>query len=131
MNVMGMVCPRKGEFFAIETSHSDFETFQAFLDEANKPITFQRSKNILILDNATWHHRKTTNWNGWQPMYLPPYSPDLNPIERIWLKMKSRWFNHYVCKDVDQLIERLDKAILDIIDNPEQTQKTASIGTLF
>ena len=131
MNVMGMVCPRTGEFFAIETSHSDFETFQAFLDEANKTITFQRSKNILILDNATWHRRKTTNWNGWQPMYLPPYSPDLNPIERIWLKMKSRWFNHYVCKDVDQLIERLDKAILDIIDNPKRTQKTASIGTLF
>ena len=131
MNVMGMVCPRTEEFFAIETSHSDFETFQAFLDEASKTITFQRSKNILILDNAIWHRRKTTNWNGWQPMYLPPYSPDLNPIERIWLIMKSRWFNHYVCKNVDHLIERLDKAILDVIDNPKQTQKTASIGTLF
>lgn len=45
--------------------------------------------------------------------------------------MKSRWFNHYVCKNVDQLIERLDKAILDVIDNPKQTQKTASIRTLF
>jgi len=48
MNVMGMVCPRTEEFFAIETSHSDFETFQALLDEANKTITFQKSKNILI-----------------------------------------------------------------------------------
>ena len=131
MNAMGMVCPRTGEFFAIEASHSDSETFQAFLDEAPKMIHFQRKQNILILDNASWHRRKSTNWQGWQPMYLPPYSPDLNPIERIWLVMKSRWFNHYVCKNVDELIDRLDQAILDVINNPNQTQKTASIGTLF
>lgn len=131
MNVMGMVGPRTGEFFAIEASHSDFETFQAFLDEAAKMIDFQRTRNILILDNATWHRRKTLRWNGWQPMYLPPYSPDLNPIERIWLVMKANWFNHYVCKNVDQLIDRLDKAILEVIDNPNMTKKTASIGTLI
>lgn len=131
MNVMGMVCPRTGEFFAIETSHSDSETFQAFLDEANKSIVFQRPRNILILDNASWHKRKLTNWRGWKPKYLPPYSPDLNPIERIWLVMKARWFNNHVCKNVDQLIDRLDQAILDVINNPEHTQKTAAIGTLF
>ena len=131
MNVMGMVCPRTGEFFAIETSHSDSETFQAFLDEADKCIELQRPRNILILDNASWHKRKSTNWQGWKPMYLPPYSPDLNPIERIWLIMKARWFNNHVCKNVDQLIERLDQAILDVINNPNQIQKTAAIGKLF
>lgn len=131
MNVMGMVCPRTGEFFAIETSHSDSETFQAFLDEADKSIELRRPRNVLILDNASWHKRKATNWKGWEPMYLPPYSPDLNPIERIWLIMKAKWFNNYVCRNVDQLIDRLDQAILDVIDNPEQTLKTAAIGTLF
>jgi transposase len=64
-------------------------------------------------------------------MYLPPYSPDLNPIERIWLTMKARWFNNYVCKNVDQLIDRLGQAILNVINNPDQIQQTASIGTLF
>jgi len=131
MNVIGMVCPRTGEFFAIETSHSDSETFQAFLDEANRFIGFQKRRNILILDNASWHRRKSMQWHGWKPMYLPPYSPDLNVIERIWLIMKARWFNNYVCRNIDQLIERLDKAILDVINNPKQTQKTAAIGTLF
>jgi len=131
MNVMGMVCPRNGEFFAIETSHSDSETFQAFLDEAVRFIEFQRPKNILIVDNASWHRRKTINWHGWEPMYLPPYSPDLNPIERIWLVMKAQWFNNYVCRNIDQLIDRLDKAILDVINHPEHTKKTAAIGTLI
>jgi len=34
MNVIGMVCPRTGQFFAIEASHSDWATYQAFLDES-------------------------------------------------------------------------------------------------
>jgi len=131
MNVMGMVCPRTGEFFAIETSHSDTETFQAFLHEANQHIDFKRPYNILVLDNASWHKKKTLNFFGWNPKFLPPYSPDFNPIERIWNTMKARWFNNYVCRDLQQLIDRLDQAILDVIDNPKRTQKTASIGTLI
>ena len=87
--------------------------------------------NILIIDNGSWHKRKTTNWHSWQPMYLPPYWPDLNPIERIWLTMKAHGFNNYVCKSEEKLLERLDQPILDVIDNPEKTQQTTAIGTLF
>jgi transposase len=131
MNVMGMICPRTGEFFAIEASHSDAETFQAFLKEAGHTIKFTRSKNILILDNASWHKKKRLEFYGWKPKFLPPYSPDFNPIERIWNTMKANWFNNHVCKTVQALIDRLDQAILDVIDNPERNQKTASIGNLF
>lgn len=131
MNVIGMVCPRTGQFFAIEASHSDSVTYQAFLNEASKTVSFQRTTNVLIMDNASWHKRKSTRWHEWQPKYLPPYSPDLNPIERIWLKMKARWFNNHVCKNEEKLMDRLDQAILDIINNPKKTQKTTAIGTLF
>jgi len=63
-------------------------------------------------------------------MYLPPYSPDLNPIERIWLTMKARWFNNHVCKNEEKLLERLVQAI-DVIDNPNKPGSTTDIGTLF
>jgi len=43
INVSGMVCPRSAEFFAIEASHSDSATYQAFLDQADKSISFQRT----------------------------------------------------------------------------------------
>jgi hypothetical protein len=56
--------------------------------------SFQTTTHILIMDNATWHRRKATHWLRWQPKYLPPYSPDLNPIERIWLAINARWFNN-------------------------------------
>jgi len=64
-------------------------------------------------------------------MYLPPDWPDINPIERIWLVMKAGWFNIYVCKTEEKLLERLDQAILDVIDSPEKTQQTTAIGKLF
>ena len=47
INVIDMVCPRSAEFFAIEPSHSDSATYQAFLDEADKSILFQRTTNIM------------------------------------------------------------------------------------
>jgi transposase len=64
-------------------------------------------------------------------MYLPPYSPDFNPIKRIWLTIKARWFNDHVCRNEEKLLERLDQAIFDGIDNPDKTQQTTAIGTLF
>lgn len=131
MNVIGMVCPRTGEFFAIEASHSDSYTFQAFLDQAEKFIDLKRPKNILILDNASWHRKKSNHWHGWKPKFLPPYSPDLNPIERIWLVMKANYFNNYISKSVAQLIERLDEALLSLINNPNNVKSTTNIGTLF
>jgi len=42
------------------------------------------------------------------------YSPHLNPIERIWLTMKARWFHNHACKNEEKLLERLYQAILDL-----------------
>jgi transposase len=126
LSVIGMVCPRTGEFFAIEASHCDTEIFQDFLDDAARTITPTRQRNILIVDNASWHKRKSLNWHFFEPLYLPPYSPDLNPIERFWLIMKFTWFANIHCKDRQALIARTDLALLDLINNPDRNAKTAA-----
>lgn len=131
MNVIGMVCPRTGEFFALEVSHVDTDMFQAFLDEAARTIQPARKRNIIILDNASWHHNSRLNWHHFEPLFLPPYSPDLNPIERLWLTIKAKWFNHFHAPTQEALIQRLDQALLDVIHNPLATQSTVSMRTLF
>jgi transposase len=62
-------------------------------------------------------------------LYLPPYSPDLNPIERLWLLIKAEWFADFVAKSRDDLIERLDKALVWAIDRGTQNAITCSIKT--
>jgi transposase len=126
LNILGTVCPRNGEFFAIEASHCDTEVFQVFLDEAAQSITPSRKRNILILDNASWHKRKSLNWHFFEPVYLPPYSPDFNPIERIWLLMKGEHFANIHCRNKAALIERADKALCDLMDNPTKVVSAAT-----
>ena len=52
--------------------------------------------NIIILDNATFHKKSVlpdlAKRHGCEVLFLPPYSPDLNPIEKrwAWLKRKLR-----------------------------------------
>lgn len=129
MNVMGIIGPRTGEFYALEFTHSDSECFQAFLNHANNDLKFQRRRNILICDNASWHKSKTLEWGQFEPLYLPPYSPDLNPIERLWLLIKAYWFTDFIAKTREQLIERIDKALLWVMARRNDNQITCSITT--
>lgn len=129
MNIAGMIAPRTGECFALQMSHSDKECFQAFLDEANRHVALTRNRNLLIMDNASWHKCKDLNWGGFEPVYLPPYSPDLNPIERLWLIIKANWFYDFIAKDIDQLIARIDKALLWAFDRTSENQTTCRIKT--
>jgi transposase len=126
LNILGTVCPRIGEFFAIEASHCDTDVFQVFLDEAAKSIIPARKRNIIILDNASWHKRKSLNWHFFEPLYLPPYSPDFNPIERIWLIMKADYFLNLHCKNRAALIERADYALCELMENPKKVASAAT-----
>lgn len=52
-----------------------------------------RKGDVVIMDNSSVHKMKIVRSNiedcGAEVLYLPPYSPDLNPIELMWSKMKA------------------------------------------
>ena len=131
MSVTGMVCPRTGEFYALMFSHTDTQVYQIFLDHANQDIQLQRKRNILVCDNASWHKSASLNWGTFERLFLPPYSPDLNPIEKLWLIMKAEWFSDFVAKDTDQLIDRLCQALNWVVDRKTGNKKTCAIRTKF
>jgi transposase len=41
---------------------------------------------------------------------LPPYSPELNPVERVWLYLRERHLSHRLLDDYDQIVEALCSA---------------------
>jgi len=126
-NVCGMVCPRTGEAFLLEFSHNDSEVFQVFLDEANRTVALERPRQVLIMDNASWHHAKRIRWGRFEPKYLPAYSPDLNPIERLWLVVKAEWFKDYACKTREALSDRVCEALRWLMSRQEANVQTCRI----
>ena len=129
MNVCGTACPRTGEFYALAFTHSDSETFQIFLDHANEDLRFERPRQVLVLGNASWHHRKSLRWGRFEAVYLPPYSPDFNPIERLWLLMKAEWFTAFSTDKRDVLVARLDKVLAWLINRRDGNLRTCAIPT--
>jgi transposase len=127
MNVTGLVGPRSGQFYALEFTHSDSEVFQVFLDHANQDVKLERPRNIIICDNASWHKKKSLQWGAFEPVFLPAYSPDLNPIERLWLLLKAEWFADFFAKNRQQLLERIDQALLWVMNRTVDNQKTCSL----
>ena len=58
----------------------------------------------LFLDQAGWHGANKLKFPGnITPLPLPPYSPELNPVERVWEFLKERFLSHRLLDD-DQAI---------------------------
>jgi hypothetical protein len=64
------------------------------------------SHAILVLGQAGWHVAKALNVppNLTLP-HLPPYSPDLNPIERVWAYLRSRYLSNRIYEGYDDLFD--------------------------
>jgi len=76
------------------TMYSGGTTGERFLDYLkNVLIPTLRRGDIVVMDNMRSHHvkgvKEALRAAGVIPLYLPPYSPDLNPIEMLWSKMKA------------------------------------------
>lgn len=71
---------------------------------------------VLILDNASFHKsteiRKLVESYGCEMLYLPPYSPDLNPIEKYWANMKTKI--REILPTVATLSAAIDLAVLSM-----------------
>jgi len=114
-NVIGAVRPTDGKFVSLIMPFVDTQIFQIFLDEMQQYVSSKKA--VMILDNASWHRTKRVRWGKFRPLYLPPYSPDYNPIERIWLNMKTSFFTAYTATKQSELTDKLEKALRFYMDN--------------
>ena len=71
-----------------------------------------------ILDNASWHKAARLRWHHFEVRFLPAYSPDFNPIERLWLRLKADYFTDWIARTPDELTERLCMALNALMDDP-------------
>lgn len=119
-NVIGAVNPSTGQLVSLIVPHCDTAVFQIFLDAMAAEVPKRRGKRVLlVLDNAGWHKTKSLCWHHIEPVYLPPYSPDFNPIERLWQHLKGHYLAGYFTKQSKDLSDKLVESIQHLMDLPK------------
>lgn len=108
--VLTAVHPQSGKAEGMFFSRLDTEVMNQFLDQMSKAIDAD-THVVLILDRAGYHTSKSLKVPPNITLkHLPPYSPELNPVENLWHYLRSHhWANrHY--KDLQALEEAAQKA---------------------
>ena len=86
--------------------------FRSYVEECLAPAL--QEGDIVVMDNLASHKvvgiREAIEQAGASIWYLPPYSPDLNPIEKLWAKVKA-WLRRVAART----IEALTQAVGDVL----------------
>lgn len=96
------------------TMYAGGTTGERFLDYLkNVLIPSLHRGDIVVMDNMRSHHvagvEETLRTAGMVPLYLPPYSPDLNPIEMLWSKVKAL-LRKWGCRTAELLPSAVERA---------------------
>ena len=88
---------------------------------------FPDSFNVLVLDNGAFHKADALQWPAHVvPVFLPPYSPELNPIERLWRDLKDQ-----LADGVAKTLDELSEAVGAIIPRYSQTMLQSLTGFTY
>lgn len=115
--VYGSVEPINGSFLMMEMEKMSSENFQSFLDEFGQ--TYAEGFHVMICDGSKIHWSKEIKLPvNLALLKLPPYCPELNPIERVWQELKKslKWKNWNTLQALkDKLFEDIEQLGCDKI----------------
>ena len=115
LGYFGAVRLRDGKFvFCREMDRFNAVTFLAFMRTLRRVSLTKGRRVIVISDNAKYHHgRLHMDWRerhaaNFALDYLPPYSPELNPIERVWKLTRRRCLHNRYFAKLEEVIAAVE-----------------------
>lgn len=125
--IFGAVCPARDTGVALVLPEATTPGMQLLLEEISQAVA-PGAHAVLILDRAGWHTARKLSWpDNVSPMHLPPYSPELNGIERVWLYLKERYLSHRIYVDADAIIDACCNAWNALIAEPGRIRSLAGL----
>ena len=127
----GSVNPRTGALDLLWSNSLCGPAMVAHLEQIAR--SYPTGRVYVVMDNGGAHHSKLVeNWFAQQrrlrPFYLPPYSPDLNPIERLWKDYRSQVLHNHRYRQVSEL-EAASRAYHDqLAANPERVRRLVAVS---
>jgi transposase len=92
LSMIAGLCDKAIQAAFILEGHCHTQAFELYVEKILCPTL--RPGLVVVIDNATFHKslrvRELIEGVGCQRVYLPAYSPDLNPIEHYWHKLKTK-----------------------------------------
>ena len=109
----GAVEPLTGDSFFFVMSHCDTVCMTGFLRELSKE--YPDDIILLCCDGAAWHKAKALSVPGNIFLhFIPPYTPEMNPIEQIWKEIRKRGFRNEIFATLEKVIDRLCDTICSL-----------------
>jgi transposase len=110
--LFGAFSPINGDDFLMEFPVCNAENFQIFLDEFSAEN--QKTLIIMTLDNGAFHKAKKLKIpDNIKLVFLPPYSPELNPAEKMWARFK-RAVTNKMFKSIEEISCFIDNTAKEI-----------------
>jgi len=124
--IFGAVCPQRDIGAALVMPYADTKAMQLHLEEISRNVA-KGAHAIVVMDGAGWHTTgKLKIPDNISPLVLPPYSPELNPVENVWQYLRQNWLSNRVFKDYDHLLDAACKAWNNLCDIPGKIQQVAN-----
>lgn len=87
---------------------------------------------VMVMDQAGWHiARDLVVPDNMRLVYLPPYSPELNPAEHLWESLRENHFGNAVASDLDAVEAALIKGLQCMEADPHTTQKLTGFNWII
>jgi hypothetical protein len=113
------VSPADGRMDSLILPHVNGRCMQLFIDEL--AARYRNERIILILDGAGWHKSSEIRLpDNLRLLSLPPYAPQLNPVEHLWDELREKHFHNRVFDSLDALENHLATALLAYENNAER-----------
>ena len=125
--IFGAICPARAVGAAIITPTVSTECMNLHLAEISTQVA-RGSVAALICDGAGWHQTggKLTLPDNIVVLPLPPYAPELNPMENVWDYLRANKLSTGVWDDYDQILRACSEAWNWFVNDPDRIR---SIGT--
>jgi transposase len=125
--LFGAICPARGIGAAIIMPTVNAEAMNEHLKEISTQVA-PGAHAVLVLDGAGWHQRggELKVPDTMTLLSLPPYAPELNPMELVWEYLRGNKLCALVWDTYDTIIEACRNAWQFLIDDPARIR---SIGT--
>jgi len=127
VHLFGAICPDRRVGAAIIMPAVNTEAMNEHLAEISTQVD-PSAHALLVCDGAGWHQRgeRLVVPGNITLLPLPPYAPELNPMENVWDYLRGNKLSSLVWANYDAIVEACRKAWLFLINDPE---RIASIGT--